>query len=319
MKKILSIFLTSALCGSALAGCGKIPQARYTGEPVTDGEVLAALNSFEAGSFGNRFHYPNMLNDFIDSASVYRYRAENGVKDWFYCAYMKSEDYDGVDVSEAAKDTTRFYYQDGNDYVDGKHIGYYQNDSVNVADTLRWFKIESLEQVSETCIWEGIEYRLDLVMAEKTYTYLYDCTAGEETDEQVACFIRQPCKRENGVLSLVSNVREYDQDGYWQDQYFRGQTGEYLTFVKQRQLGKCGVLNQLVDDKHRYALAEKEGKKYIYFPPADDYTKEEFLLFVCRDDDSRKKEYSSAFLSLENKTYLDLEILLPLFKEQSDS
>lgn len=167
MKKILSIFLTSALCGSALAGCGKIPQVRYTGEPVTDGEVLAALNSFEAGSFGNRFHYPNMLNDFIDSASVYRYRAENGVKDWFYCAYMKSEDYDGVDVSEAAKDTTRFYYQDGNDYVDGKHIGYYQNDSVNVADTLRWFKIESLEQVSETCIWEGIEYRLDLVMAEK--------------------------------------------------------------------------------------------------------------------------------------------------------
>ena len=316
MKKILCVFLASALCGSALAGCDKTSSPSYTGEPVTDRELLAALNSFEAGSFGSRFYYPNMLNDFIDSSFVYRYMAENGVKDWVYCAYMKSEDYDGVDVSEAAKDTTRFYYQNGNDYVDGKHIGYYQSDSVNVADTVKWFKIQSLEQVFETCTLEGVEYKLDLVMAEKTYVYLYDCTAGEKMNEQISCFIRRPCKRENGVLSPVSDVREYDQDGYWQDQYFREQSGEYLTCVNQKQLGKYGVLNRLVDDKNRYALAEIEGKKYIYFPTANDCTKEEFLLFVCKEDDARKEEYSSAFLSRENKTYLDFEILLPLFKEQ---
>lgn len=147
---------------------------------------------------------------------------------------------------------------------------------------MKWFKIQSLEQVFETCTLEGVEYKLDLVMAEKTYFYLYDCTAGEETDKQVACFIRQPCKLENGVLSPVSNVREYDQDGYWQDQYFREQSGEYLTCVKQKQLGKYGVLNRLVDDKHRYALAEIEGKKYIYFPPANDCTKEEFYCLFAR-------------------------------------
>lgn len=109
----------------------------------------------------------------------------------------------------------------------------------------------------------------------------------------------------------MSDVPENEGDGYWQDEYFREQTGEYLTQPSATPAG-YGALNRLVSDRFRFAVSEIDGKKYMAFPPADGMTEEEFLSFVCDEDDSHKETYSAAFFSVGGQALLDLEVLLPL-------
>lgn len=309
MKKTLTVLFSFLLLFSAFSACKKAEINEYSGEPITDAEILSALNNYRAGAFGSRYYSQEQLNNFISLPNVYLYRAENGTGN-LYCAYMQTDAFDSSDVSAADHDSSRFSYAAGNDYIDGKHIGFYEGDATK---TLLWFKLDPSESFSESCTVKGIEYKLDLVLTEKTYTYLYDCTAGEPINVQTTCFIRLPYRRNgDGTLFPVSNVPQSEQDGYWQGENFRKQSGEYLT-APLINIPKYGALNQLVNDRDRFAVTEFDGRKYMEFPAADGMTKEEFLNFVCYTDDAHRETYSLAFYSFKERAYLDLEILLPLF------
>ena len=103
-------------------------------------------------------------------------------------------------------------------------------------------------------------------------------------------------KRQSVPEQVAERLMQYAQDG-WQSLFQNGAAMQEA------------VLADIIEFSRNSAYAQDHGFAGIR-------TKEEFLLFVCKEDDARKEEYSLAFLSRENKTYLDFEILPPLFKEQ---
>lgn len=139
MKKFLTALFGALLFTFPLSACGKEADD-YAGELVSDTEILAALNDYRAGAFGSKYYSQGLLNEFV-GLRVYLYRAESGTGD-LYCAYMKADVFDGVDISGAENAADRFSYAASDDYIDGKHIGYCEGEA---ADSLVWLRLDASE------------------------------------------------------------------------------------------------------------------------------------------------------------------------------
>ena len=321
MKKQLCSLTAAVIL--LLSGCGRPdiptgslppysvdPDDAWSMEQVTDPEILSALRAYKAGTFGWKHYYNNMLNQVVSSSYTKLYSVDTGITNRFFCAYMRTDAYAATDVSGH---TDWIYYLPGEEYVDGKHLGYYDGDAEEVTV---WYQIGAEEEIPQEIVCDGVGYTLDLVMAEKIYNFLYDCSAGVPMQTRLSCFVRYPLQLENGELVLSDKCKKGDYLGdnsHKNDWIFLNQSGEYVTIYAPHSTvsEKYKPVNKTVSDRHLYAVREIDGRRYMEFPACDNDTKEEFLSFCCDSDDTYRNRYSDAFLSVDGTTYLDLAVLFP--------
>lgn len=303
-KTMLCCGLAAAI--SLFAACSRPADTLPAAARVTDAEILSALNGYEAGTFGWRRYYNNLLNDFVNASSVKLYTVDEGIGEQLFCAYLREDAYEAADVS---RQTDRIYYLPGEQYVDGKHIGCYDGDA---AAATVWYRIDAVEDIPSEIVFGGKEYVLDLVMAEKTYTYLYDCSAGVPMESRASRFVRYPLeKTENGLVlsSQCDAAEDLGDNSHANDRIFLEQAGEYVT--------QCEISNgyapvsAAVTDTRLFAVREIDGERYMEFPPCENMTKAQVLSFCCDAENTLESRYDEAFLSEDGTALFALAVLFP--------
>ena len=245
-----------------LSGCGRPdiptgslppysvdPDDAWSMEQVTDPEILSALSAYKAGTFGWKHYYNNMLNQVVSSSYTKLYSVDACITNRFFCAYMRTDAYEATDISGR---TYWGSYFPEEEYVDGKHLGYYDGDAEEVTV---WYQIGAEKEIPQEIVCDGVGYTLDLVMAEKIYNFLYDCSAGVPMQTRLSCFVRYPLQLENGELVLSDKCGSVDYLGdnsHNNDWIFLNQSGEYVTLCGVS--GEYAPVSAAVSDRHLYEV-----------------------------------------------------------------
>ena len=311
MKKSLSILLALGMLFLSAPGCSGEKNLPENMERVTDEEMIAALNGYKAGMYGWQRYYTGMLTELTSASSVKLFRVEEGITDRYFCAYMQTEAFESVELPETFD---RIFYYAEEESIDGKHIGLYEKENGDADETLVWYQTKTPEDAPQSITFEGESYTLDLVMAEKIFTYLYDCQPGLAMDTQLSAFIRYPCQAEGETLAPVqfsSPIGWFGSDGYRNDQRFRELTGEIVSVTTPEFPEKYAPVSDLLIDFCYYFAEEIDGQRYFYFPPFSEEDKEEFINFACEPDDPLRERCADAFLYYEGNSYLNLNVVFP--------